>query len=284
MDNLPTLNVSVMHILKLLNNDTTTQPKLMNAINRDPSICAQMLRMVNSGLYCMRQRIENVDQAAALLGRKQIRNIALSASVMDIISGKEKILWLHSYSTALLLKDLIKHNGLKISPDIEVAALVHDIGQIVLMEFSKTSYQIVNKRTEDDAMPVQEAEDTILHITHDKVSSWLLEMWEISDSIRIPVANHHQDIVPEEYVMESVMLQLADYIDLRARKLPCTKPSKKLMDAIELDLSEMEAIVSYQEGLITEVDQSGHIGTVEKDKPKDLTKLSLWDRAKGTGG
>jgi len=68
MEDLPTLSVSAMHILKLINDPNAPQAKVINAIHRDPSICTGILKLINSGLYGVRTQVNSIKQAVVLLG------------------------------------------------------------------------------------------------------------------------------------------------------------------------------------------------------------------------
>lgn len=269
MDHLPTLTASTMQILQLLRNDEVSQSELHAALSRDPSICTEMLRMVNSGLYGVSKKMSDVGQAITLLGLRKIRSLVLSVSVMSMISGKEKDVFLHSYTCGMLMQGLIKTNGLKVAEDVEVMTLVHDIGRVLLMEFSRASYRAVLELAERETMPIEDAERRLMQVSHDVAGEWLLEMWEIPESVRIPVSLHHQQgVVPEEYVLEAALLQIVDYVDLRARHVPCTPPCRSLMDAAGMESGVCDALVPYQEELIAKVDASNPLASAGMERNK----------------
>ena len=270
-EGMPALPATVSEIIHLLHQDEVDNHRLVDTVKRDASLCVDILHMMNSGLYGLPQKVESIEQAIALLGLRSLKNLVLSSSVMTIISGKEKLIWLHSYSTAMLVSALVKANDLKVSPDLHVAALVHDIGQIILRQFSKMNYAVIDKKVEAERVPIHVAEVERFSVGHDTVSDWLLEDWGISDSIRIPVGCHHQDEVPDEYLLEAVLLQVADCVDLQARNLPYSPPSEKLLQQAGFELEDLDDLIVYQRGQVQSLDRSGHLNPdLEEEGEKAL--------------
>ena len=50
----------------------------------DAALSARVLRCVNSAAFSLRTRVTNLQTAIAYLGCKQIRNLAMTASVADL--------------------------------------------------------------------------------------------------------------------------------------------------------------------------------------------------------
>lgn len=254
--NLPTLSASVVQVLKLLKAPGVTVTPIAQALERDPAICGALLKIVNSAMYAPKMPVESVERAVVTLGLKKVQEVVLSAGVMTILTGREKQLWLHSFSTAMLLRGLVKENGLQVSPDMELCGLMHDIGRIVIMAYSKVAEQAIVEKVRGELMPVQAAELEMLEVSHDTVGHWLLEQWQVADSVCIPVSLHHQDGVPESYVLESALLAVADYVDLRARRQPCRRPPAALLKASGLVDLVVEEFIAYQEKMVHELDRT----------------------------
>jgi len=264
MENLPTLSASVTHILRLLGDENVNASKLHEALNRDPSICADMLKVTNSALFGLRQRVTSVEQATALLGLRAVRNIVWSASVVSVISGREKDVWLHSYSCAMLMHSVIRSSNLQVADDMEVTALIHDIGRIVVMDFSELSNRVINDVAQRDLLPIHLAERQVLSASHDTIADWLLELWNMSPSVRIPVSLHHQETIPDQYLLETALLQLVDYVDLRARGVPASPPPPPLLEAAGIDRAIIPELVAYQEAQVAQVDGNSFLaGTAD---------------------
>jgi hypothetical protein len=72
---------------------------------------ARVLRCVNSPAYAVRVRVTNLHTAVAYLGAKQIRNLALTASISDLFRKDETTnpykrggLWRHLVSVGRVLE------------------------------------------------------------------------------------------------------------------------------------------------------------------------------------
>lgn len=254
MNNLPTLGASTMRVVKLLKEPTVNIPAVLEALSRDPALCTSMLKIVNSALYSPKTPVENIERAVVTLGMKKVFEVVVSSSLMNIMTGQEKQLWLHSFSTAMLVRSLVEGNQLQVSADLEMCALIHDIGRIVVMSYSKVNEAAIQEKIREDLMPVHLAEVEILSVSHDVIGGWLLEAWRMDESLVVPMSTHHQAVVPEKYVLEAALLSVADYVDTRAREWPCRRPYAALLNAAGLGEVAVEDFISYQAQEIQKLD------------------------------
>ena len=229
---LPTLSGTVIELIRLLGGEEVNMPAVFECIKRDPVLVTTMLKVVNSSLYSLPRKIENVEMVVTLLGVRKIKELVLSASVMDTIGSKDQALWDHSFTSGSLIAQIIKKERLKVSSNLTITALVHDIGQMVLGIFNPNGTKMAKEKSQEEGIPLHIAEKMILEVDHALVGSWLMEAWNLDEDIIQPVAYHHNDEeVPEAYVKEIALLQFADSIDEQLREMPCNPPSEALMEA-----------------------------------------------------
>ena len=235
MPNLPTLSTNVMQILKLLNDPNTIFEVIVQELKKDPVLVGSMLKLINSGFYSLRQSVHSVENAVSLLGMKNVKNLVLSSSVMDMLSESDKEIWAHSYSTSLLAQEIINKENLFISENFSLMVLLHDLGQVVLRLFNPRGCDMVKKMSFEENVPIEIAERNILQLDHAKVSKWLLELWQLEEDILYVVGEHTSDKVPEFYVTEVILLQFVNAIDNLARKNIAALPSPAQLNAAGLN-------------------------------------------------
>ena len=80
--NLPTLPLIVAKINTLVDDPEVGTREIGQAVSEDAPIAAQVLRIANSALYGLRAKVLSTEHATAILGVRQLRNIALQASVI----------------------------------------------------------------------------------------------------------------------------------------------------------------------------------------------------------
>ena len=76
---IPANRVSHIHILKLLREDPLDLHQLSQLVKRDTSLAYRFLRLVNSPLFAMRQKINSIMSALLLVGDDAVRRIATLA-------------------------------------------------------------------------------------------------------------------------------------------------------------------------------------------------------------
>jgi len=85
------------------------------------------------------------------------------------------------------------------------AALLHDIGKIVLGPLVKKQSTAIGDLLRKEQLPFDEAERAILGIDHQEVGALLLREWNIPESIVEAVRWHHQ---PNDYDGEKLVVDL----------------------------------------------------------------------------
>src|SRR5687767_7752957 len=71
-----------MHLLQLVNDDSTSAEDLASAISVDQALTATLLRVANSAYIAAGREITTVRDAVVLLGVDEVRKIVLTASMM----------------------------------------------------------------------------------------------------------------------------------------------------------------------------------------------------------
>lgn len=80
---LPTMPQVAHDLIESLKNDEVPISHLREAIERDPLLAVQLLRVANSARYGVPRSISNIDDAIAVLGTSQVRAMALASCFND---------------------------------------------------------------------------------------------------------------------------------------------------------------------------------------------------------
>jgi HD-like signal output (HDOD) protein len=241
MKDLPTLTGNIIELVRILSSEDIDMNKVLELVKKDPVLVIKMLKIVNSSIYGLPRKVESVEMIVSLLGTKKIRDIILTASVMDVINNVNDSLWNHSFSTSILVSEIINKEKIAVSPGFTIAALVHDIGQIVLSLFNSKGASMARKIMEEENIPLHEAEKQVIGVDHALVGSWLLEIWGLDESLIYPVAYHHNnEEVNEKYVKEIALLQFADFIEEDSRGEICYPPLEALLECAGLEYLDVQ--------------------------------------------
>jgi HD-like signal output (HDOD) protein len=102
VESLPSLSPILERAVRLTEADEASAAEIADLIGSDPSLAAQVLRLVNSAAYGLQHRVASIRQAVVLLGFDVIKGLLLGAAVFDIMQETMARLWAHSMGCALV--------------------------------------------------------------------------------------------------------------------------------------------------------------------------------------
>ncbi len=234
MPSLPTLPANVIELMQMLRDPKVSASQVIDSISQDQVLAAQILRLVNSGYYSVRNKVNSIEHAVALVGFVKVWEMLLSSSVMSIISGREKNLWYHSYSSSILMREMIEKEKVRCSPKLQLTMLMHDIGKIVLVNYNPQTHNEISEESQDQNRPISELEEERIGVNHAEVGGWLLEGWELGDDQILPISLHHSEEVPVTFACETTMIKIVDYCDNAVRGHAAVEPDPDELTATGL--------------------------------------------------
>ena len=192
----PSLPHTYWEITKAAAQPDVALSELGGIVERDPAITAKVLQLVNSSFFGLAQRQTSVRQSVAYLGTTLLKGLALTAHVFEtsVIPPIERFslqaLQEHSVLVARVARRLLTDR--KRAETAFTAALVHDVGKILLAISLPEPYAEVLRVASESARPEHEVELEMLDVTHAEVGAYLLGLWGLPLDIVEAVAYHHQ--------------------------------------------------------------------------------------------
>ena len=196
INDIPTLPASVLRVMQMIEDPFCSSSDLAKVIQADPAMAAKVLKLANSSYYGFRQKIANIPQAVTLLGFATLKNTLLAAAVFDLfrISGTGfdlPALWTHSVTTATAAKLLAKRARYPQSEKAFTAALMHDIGKIILARFAPQGLAEIVATMQTEQMAMYDAEKKVMGLSHPALGAWVLGRWSLPAPIVEAVEFHH---------------------------------------------------------------------------------------------
>lgn len=203
---LPTLPAVAQELLSDLNDDNSSLDTITQKVAMDHSVAAKALRLANSSYYGSNSRVVTLQQAVAMLGVKNVKNLIRMTIMSNFFPASScpgfdfRSFWRHSIATAVCA-ELISRT-LHMKHDFAfTAGLLHDIGRLVLVtRFPKAYQEVLDYREREDCQML-EAERAVMQVDHVAAGLALATHWNFSDAISDAIRGHHE---PETAGLNSV--------------------------------------------------------------------------------
>jgi putative nucleotidyltransferase with HDIG domain len=197
VDEISTLPHIALRIVEVANNENSGAADLKAVLEGDPPLSARVLRCVNSAAYALRTRVTNLQMAIAYLGCKQIRNLAIAASVSDLFKKNESIgtyrridLWRHFIAVGVCARLVARRLRLANFEDAILAGLLHDLGIILEDQHAHRQFKAVMLSLDPNRTLI-EIEREHLGFDHTLVGDRLAAKWNMPESVRAAMRHHH---------------------------------------------------------------------------------------------
>ncbi len=174
--------------------------EVAKVVSMDPALASKILRIANSPLYARRRKTNNLRQAFIALGLNGAITLALSFSLANAMSSSKpqglnhRLFWIRSLTGAVASRALAAHHGCHGLEEYFLAGLLQNLGMLALDQVAPDLYaECADQQVDEQSM--REAELATLGVDHAAVGAWLLEQWNLPESLRVAVACSHLDYV-----------------------------------------------------------------------------------------
>jgi HD-like signal output (HDOD) protein len=195
LDALPLAPRTYWEITQAASKEDASLAEIGQIVEQDPALVAKVLQLVNSAYFGLPQEIRSASMAVQYLGLDLIKGLALAERVFTLKVPDNALLSLedqrqHSLLTARLAKTIA--NDAQRGEDVFAAAMVHDVGKIVLACGRPALYGRVVQLSKDRGRQCHVLEQEAFGASHAEVGAYLLGVWGLPLPIVETVAFHHQ--------------------------------------------------------------------------------------------
>ena len=223
-EDIPSLSPLFNQIDSALRDPQSNAQSIADLISKDISISAKILRVVNSPIFGLRERIHSISRAVAILGTKEVSRIVMAISVVNAFEDEKykhvdfNNFWLHSIAVSVAAKAIAKKapKGLLKDPELVfIGGLIHDIGKLVLWTAFPQQHNDIVKYASDKGCSMHQAEMELLSMDHQSVGALVAENWRLPESLQLLIKYHNtpQDIDNQDpYFPLISVIHIADLI------------------------------------------------------------------------
>jgi HD-like signal output (HDOD) protein len=261
---LPSVPATLARVIQVTNKPDATAEQLANVVMFDQSLSTKVLRLANSAYYGRRAKADTITDAVVTLGFNSVRNLAASASVVDVLFPKQLFpgfswqeMWTHSVTCALAAEGIYSRmvGSSRASESAFVAGLLHDVGKLVLARALPHRFVQVVEACQGYGYQMQQAESNILGTNHALVGGDLAQQWDFPASLTAGIRHHAAPEGAEEHEDLAQAVCAGNLLAKRMGKnylvgVPVEISLKEVADRAALDVAAIEFIVEQvREGL-----------------------------------
>ncbi len=224
----PSVPQVVTRFLEIMQDPEFAYDDLVKVLAADAGTVSEILRLVNSALFGIRQKIVSLRQALTLLGPMRTRSLLVGRYLVDTMAQKQvsgldmSYFWRRSLASSVVASRLAEVTAPRQREEVFIGALLADIGVPILAEALPDTYGPITTRYAPLVAPfTAEEELEAVEVTHAEVSAMVLTHWGLPDVVTKAV-NLHQSSNPGEDNVTTIarILNAADAIARLLSEIP----------------------------------------------------------------
>ena len=217
IDKLKPIPQVTQKVMAIANDTMSSASDLAGIIQYDPALTANLLKICNSTFFGLRRKMDSIHQAVAYLGIDQVvdmtlmnlgsKNLKRAQKGYDLREGE---LWKYSVVSAFMARDIAESKEIGDKHLVFTAALLKDIGKVVLNEYVENYFNEIEKAVNEKNITFREAEKLIIGIDHAELGAMIAKKWNFSGKMVGIIGNHHLGSGWKEDDMELAAVYVAD--------------------------------------------------------------------------
>lgn len=214
---IPALQSLAQGFLRAMNQPEVSVPDVVAAIEKDSALCVRVLRMANSVLVSPERRIEDLETAVQMLGVARVRKAAQALFTLrdanHVAEGFDwRHLWIHALGTAAIAEELEQQLRSTNESQVHLAALLHDVGKIVLSTIAPDAYRDVLVMAWNQSGRLEDLERQRLGVDHREAGVMFAQHNGLPPVVVEAAAHHNRPEEAKEHRFEVALVAIANYL------------------------------------------------------------------------
>ncbi len=269
LEKMPSLSTTVSKVLDVCNSPNTSANDLNKVVSLDPVLTGNVLKLINSAYYAMREPVTSLTKAIIMLGLNTIKNLALSTAILGNLGGKGasdskgmEEFWSHSIATGVTAKSIASVTNVPKTDQEEyfVAGLLHDIGKIPLIRCFPNDYIKVSNFSFARNVPLHAAEKKVFGIDHSAVGKMIADKWNLLGFLHDTICFHHSpDSSDEDHLNVVRVVSLADHFSksLEEEEINNTMPDDPILKyLLQKNKLKYHHVINLKEEILAEIENA----------------------------
>ena len=244
------LPASAIRLAALINSPHVDLNDVADIIDYDQALTMRLLRAANSAAVGGSERLTRASEAVFRLGLPRVLSLAIASSVRDPFQRDvaayglaEGELWRHSVATAAAAETLFEVARCDLPSETFTAALLHDIGKLVMgRHLSTEDLEWIHRARIDGGLSALEAERQILDVHHGELGGIIAQHWEMPERVVKAIIYHHTPTDGFDVICDAV--NLANLVAKSIAGAPLPTPAAESLERLGITADELEPLVA----------------------------------------
>lgn len=204
--------------ISAINNPETSLDDIAGIVSKDTTLSAKVLQLVNSSFYSLRQKVDTLTWALALIGTNQLMTIVSGVSAVSLFKNIPSRLinmasfWEHSIACGTAARLLSGYFPQAMEAErFFVAGLLHDIGRLILVQNLPEQYFQIFRHVRREELFLFTTEEEVFGADHSHIGAALARHWNLPERLAAMIGHHHFPAKQASFV-EAAIINLADII------------------------------------------------------------------------
>jgi len=199
IDQLDPIPAITTQLMALAADPDSALSEIADLILNDPALTANLLKTCNSAYFGLNRKVDSLRDAIGFVGLDHIVQLVMLNSVARNLRNQsqgyglgEGELWRHAVSSAHIAKILAGKFGITQHRHlIFTAALLKDIGKLILGRFVAFSLEEINILVHSKGYSFNDAEKKIIGMNHEELGAMVAQNWRFGDKLVYIIRHHH---------------------------------------------------------------------------------------------
>lgn len=203
-----------------MNSEISDAAEIGDLIQRDPTMTARILKLVNSVSFGINYKVKTVHEAVIFLGMRHVRQVALLTPVIDEFQnlplGKDfswRNFWKHCLSVGLLTQEVLTEKHSELVDKGYISGLMHDLGKIAMAHvFPEHFSGVYNGSFFKEPSDLIRQEEAIIGANHSEIGAIYAETQNLESCFIDAMRFHHEPANAQKDPYLASAVQIADGI------------------------------------------------------------------------
>ena len=220
IDQLEPIPPIAAQILRLAQDPDSSMAKIADLVCNDPALTANLLRTCNSSYFGLSRQVDSVREAITLVGLDHIVRLVMLDGLSSnfkkypaVYGLGEGELWRHAVTSAHVAGILADRYGYSQNKHlVYTAALVKDIGKLILGRFVAFSFEQINILVQSRGFSFNDAENEVIGMNHEELGALVGQKWNFTPKLIHIIRHHHLSDESARQDLDTSLVYLADII------------------------------------------------------------------------